>query len=172
MICTQKGDKGFCSKDWGGPLTVLENGRYVLVGIVSSSWGDCPSKLPYVYGRVTSRKYWIKRKTNRTQDSDCHLEPASTEDPTMKATNSNPDEKPTPIELTVGVSASTTMVMIVIAGVCCWRSEKCRKYTSSTDVVEANPDYGDDYYDKNNYDTKVVDECNYYGDEDDDENDK
>ena len=138
--------KGFCSKDWGGPLTVLENGRYVLVGIVSSSLGDCPSKLPYVYGRVTSKKYWIKQNTHGTQDSDCPLEPASTEDPTMAA-------------------------MIVIAGVFCWRLGKCRKY-SSTDVVEANPDYGDDYYDKNNYDTKVVDECNYYGDEDDDENDE
>ena len=37
---------------------------------------------------------------------------------------------------------------------------------ADAEEMEVNPEYGEDYYDRDNYDTKIVDECNYYGDDD------
>jgi len=60
-----------------------------------------------VYARVTEKKNWIERNTNGTQDSNCHLELAVTEDPFMPSTNNNSDENPIiPVELIAGVSAA------------------------------------------------------------------
>ena len=68
------------------------------------------------------------------------------------------------VELIVGVSAAALVVVVsIIVGVCCWKMGKCRR---DAEEMEVNPEYGEDYYDKNNYDTKVVDECDYYGEDD------
>ena len=80
----------------------------------------------------------------------------------MATSQNNSDEEPIiPLELIVGVSAAALVLIVsIIVGVCCW------KYRRDAENVEVNPEYGEDYYDKNNYHTKVVDECNYYGDDD------
>ena len=57
------------------------------------------------------------------------------------------------------------VVVSIIVGVCCWKMGRCRRDTDAEEM-DVNPEYGEDYYDKNNYHTKVVDECNYYGDDD------
>ena len=69
----------------------------------------------------------------------------------------------------VGVcAAAMVLVVFIIVGVCCWKMGRCRRDRRDTDAEEmdVNPEYGEEYYDKNNYHTKVVDECNYYGDDD------
>jgi len=56
-----------CQGDSGGPLVVTENGKYVLVGVVS--YGDslngkrCASANPGVYARVSNYIDWIKTNT-------------------------------------------------------------------------------------------------------------
>ena len=151
--------------DYGGSLLVRENGRYTVVGVASWKARDwCPQDVPYVYARVATRKKWIKENTNGTQDSNCTIttaeNPAATtnsrEDP------NNSDKDIIPIDFIVGVSAAVILVIATaIVAVCCWKKNKCSR---ETEVMEGNPDYGDDYYDKDNYNTRVLDDCNYYGD--------
>merc|ERR1712110_372941 len=56
-----------CQGDSGGPLTVAENGKYVLLGVVSFGSG-CATEHPGVYARVQGFLPWIK---NIIADGEC-----------------------------------------------------------------------------------------------------
>ncbi|CAH0725082.1 unnamed protein product, partial [Brenthis ino] len=61
-LCTD-GAKGVgtCDGDSGGPLTVLQNNKRILVGIVSFGLAEkCEAGYPSVYTRVTSFLTWIQ----------------------------------------------------------------------------------------------------------------
>merc|ERR1712142_461429 len=49
-----------CQGDSGGLLTVAENGKYVLVGVVSYGSG-CATEQPGVYARVQGFLPWMKK---------------------------------------------------------------------------------------------------------------
>lgn len=68
MLCAgyKKGGKDTCLGDSGGPLTVEEEGRHVLVGITSFGEGCGFAGSPGVYARVTAFLTWI---INNTQDA-------------------------------------------------------------------------------------------------------
>jgi len=57
------------SGDSGGPLTVQENGRHTLVGVLSGVFRE---KLTF-FARITSELGWIKRHTKGVMDSNCNL---------------------------------------------------------------------------------------------------
>ena len=121
----------------------------------------CPIETQgYVYARVTARKQWILDNTNGTQDSNCTIDI----EPALK---SNADEDSLPVDLIAGVSAAALLIAaIIIAGVCCWKKDKCCCWRRDSEVVEENEMYGQgDYaqYDKDAYDTKIVDGNDYYG---------
>merc|ERR1719234_2595574 len=48
-----------CQGDSGGPLTVAENGKFVLIGVVSYGAG-CAASTPGIYARVQGFLPWIK----------------------------------------------------------------------------------------------------------------
>merc|ERR1712142_1348381 len=58
-LCAWSKDTDTCQGDSGGPLTVPENGKYMLVGVVSYGWG-CASSTPGIYARVQGFLPWIK----------------------------------------------------------------------------------------------------------------
>ena len=101
-LCTLDEDKSFCKGDAGSPLVVMENGRYVLIGL--ASWGaDCPGDSPNVFARVTSKLSWI---LDNTQKDSC-----------FEMDDGNGD----PLPLIVGLSAAGLVLVIVtiIIVVCC-----------------------------------------------------
>ncbi|XP_068230736.1 trypsin-3-like isoform X2 [Palaemon carinicauda] len=55
--------KDTCAGDSGGPLTVREDGRYILVGITSFGFGCAQKGLPAVYTRVSEFREWIIKNT-------------------------------------------------------------------------------------------------------------
>ncbi|CAG7642603.1 unnamed protein product [Allacma fusca] len=63
MICAgfEQGGRDACTNDSGGPLTVEEDGRTILVGIVSWGHGCARPKAPGVYTRVTQYIDWINK---------------------------------------------------------------------------------------------------------------
>merc|ERR1712198_196125 len=66
--------KSACHGDSGGPLTVQENGRTVLVGIANWVFGGyCISDYPTVYARITDQLDWIKMYTKGAMDSNCKI---------------------------------------------------------------------------------------------------
>jgi len=66
--------KSACHGDSGGPLTVQEKGRTVLVGIANWVWGgSCLSGSPTVYARITDQLDWIKIYTKGAMDSNCKI---------------------------------------------------------------------------------------------------
>merc|ERR1719219_2067393 len=61
------GSSDCCQVDSGGPMTVVEDGKYTVVGVVSYGSG-CASTTPGVYARVTNYLSWI---SSNTKDGDC-----------------------------------------------------------------------------------------------------
>ena len=49
-----------------GPLTYDDQGRTVLVGVVSWGWGCALADYPGVYGRVTEALSWINDQMSQT----------------------------------------------------------------------------------------------------------
>ena len=49
-----------------GPLTYDDQGRTVLVGVVSWGWGCALADYPGVYGRVTEALTWINDQMSQT----------------------------------------------------------------------------------------------------------
>ena len=157
-LCTLDEDKSFCKGDVGSPLVTMENGRYVLIGL--ASWGaDCPGDSPNVFARVTSKLSWILDKTNINLYDSCseliNQEEVAHEDGD-------------PLPLIAGLSSAGLVLFLVtiIIVFCCWK-KKC----SDSAVVEENEMYGPaqeyDQYDKDAYDTRVVDNNDDYYEYDD-----
>ena len=70
MICGFGGkDAGVCNGDSGGPMTVTENGKHVVVGVASTVIGGCGNGVyPDIFTRVTSNMPWIRETI---KDGDC-----------------------------------------------------------------------------------------------------
>jgi len=58
-LCAWAEGTDTCQGDSGGPLTVAENGKYVLIGVVSYGSG-CAHTTPGIYARVQGFLPWIK----------------------------------------------------------------------------------------------------------------
>merc|ERR1712083_560063 len=67
LLCGWAKGSDACQGDSGGPLTVAENGKYVLLGVVSYGSG-CATENPGVYARVQGFLPWIK---NIIADGEC-----------------------------------------------------------------------------------------------------
>merc|ERR1712193_375577 len=91
-LCAFAKDTDTCRGDSGGPLTVPENGKYTLVGVVSYGWG-CASSTPGIYARVQGFLPWIK---NLISSGECSGSSSSGGATTAKPTTAKPTTaKPT-----------------------------------------------------------------------------
>ena len=63
----ESGGKDSCLEDSGGPLMIKQNGRFVIVGIVSAGIGCGLAKTPGIYTRVSSYIHWIKSVLTKNQ---------------------------------------------------------------------------------------------------------
>ncbi|XP_020370424.1 chymotrypsinogen 2-like [Rhincodon typus] len=59
MICAGAAGASSCMGDSGGPLVCQKGGTWYLVGIVSWGSGQCSTRTPGVYARVTEFRHWV-----------------------------------------------------------------------------------------------------------------
>ena len=64
----ETGGKDSCIEDSGGPLMVKQDGRLVVVGLVSAGVGCGLPKMPGIYTRISSYIYWIKSVLAKKQE--------------------------------------------------------------------------------------------------------
>merc|ERR1712051_1156828 len=62
-MCAYKNGTDACQGDSGGPLTVVEEGVYVVIGVVSYGFGCAAENHPGVYARVNNYLKWIVDNT-------------------------------------------------------------------------------------------------------------
>ncbi|XP_035211305.1 serine proteinase stubble-like isoform X2 [Stegodyphus dumicola] len=62
MMCAgyEEGKKDACVGDSGGPLIVMVQGRWTVVGLVSAGFGCAQSRQPGIYHRVPHTVEWLK----------------------------------------------------------------------------------------------------------------
>ena len=134
---------------------------------------ECQNQqFPTIYSRVTERRNWILRNTNSTQDSNCDSEPTAsdTESPLPRSDNDSEGGSVPTVLIAVVSTGGLLLIVAICAAVWCRRSGNCAPACSrNTEVVEQNEAYGapKDYYqyDKDAYDTKVVDNNEDYYEE-------
>merc|ERR1712025_1463089 len=71
MMCTMNEGRGECQGDSGGPLTVNENGKHILVGVVSWSDGCAKDGLPGVKTSIPFFREWIEDTIEKNGGAKC-----------------------------------------------------------------------------------------------------
>ncbi|XP_004922848.1 collagenase isoform X1 [Bombyx mori] len=63
ILCTSGAEgSNICNSDSGGPLSIIDNNRRVLIGVVMFGSNRCEGRLPGGYSRVTAYNNWIRAR--------------------------------------------------------------------------------------------------------------